>query len=385
MRILHVTDTYLPRLGGIELHVSDLAAGQQAAGQDVRVLTAEPLRTSAESAVPVTWMRGNLTGLGLSRPIRQAVSEHRPDVIHAHLSVGSPFAWAVLRAVRDIPVLASLHSLLPDSPGVVRAGLAVTGVPARRIVFSAVSGVAAGRLRAALPPGRSVEVLHNGIDAESWAVERVESPGFHILSVGRLAARKRPLVLVDVLAELAEQHPDLDWTATLVGDGAQRRSVNAAVRARGLAERISLPGALSRGDIRQLLARSDAFVAPALLESFGIAALEARCAGVPVVGMAAGGITELVTHEVDGLLARTDQDLARELARLATDPELAGVIRRNTQHPPSELTWPHVLAEHDRAYAACVAGAGARDPRSALVRPSGTRLMGTRSGGYPGP
>jgi glycosyltransferase involved in cell wall biosynthesis len=354
MRILHVTDTYLPRLGGIELHVSDLAAGQQAAGHEVRVLTPERQPSQAESAVPVTWTRGNVTGLGLARPIRAAISAHRPDIIHVHLSVGSPFAWAVLRAVRDIPVLASLHSLLPDSPSIVRSGMAIAGVPARRITFTAVSEVAAARLQAALPAGRSVAVLHNGIDADAWAVERVESSGFHILSVGRLAARKRPLVLVDVLADLAERHPDLDWTATLVGDGAQRRSVAAAVRARGLAERVALPGALSRGEIRELLARSDAFVAPALLESFGIAALEARCAGVPVVGMAASGITEFVTHEVDGLLARTDQDLPRELARLATDPELAGTIRRNTVHPPLEMTWKHVLAEHDRAYASCL-------------------------------
>ena len=368
MRVLHVTDTYLPRLGGIELHVSDLAAGQQSAGHQVRVLTREPgSGTAAASAVPVMRMRGNLTGLGLARPIRDAIAEHQPDVIHAHLSVGSPFAWAVLRAVTDVPVLASLHSLLPDAPSVVRVGLAVTRVPARHIAFSAVSRVAAARLQAALPSGCSVEVLHNGIDAEAWTVERVESPGFHVLSVGRLAARKRPLVLIDALAELAERHPELDWTATLVGDGAQRGSVAAAVRARGLAARVALPGALPRGDIRRLLARSDAFVAPALLESFGIAALEARCAGVPVVGMAASGVTEFLTHEVDGLLAQSDQDLSRELARLATDPMLAGALRRNTVNPPTEMTWSHVLAEHDRAYAACLAGAWARQPRSVLV------------------
>ena len=364
MRILHVTDTYRPRLGGIELHVSDLAAGQQAAGHEVRVLTREPQPATPGSAVPVTRMRGNVTGLGLARSIRHQVAHERPDLIHAHLSVGSPFAWAVLRAVRDVPVLASLHSLLPDSPGVVRAGLAVTRVPARHITFTAVSAVAAGRLRAALPEGQPVEVLHNGIDAAAWAGEPVETPGFHILSVGRLAARKRPLVLVDALAGFTERHPELEWTATLVGDGAQRGSVAAAVRARGLADRVSLPGALPRGDIRQLLACSDVFVAPALLESFGIAALEARCAGVPVVGMAASGITEFVTHEVDGLLARTDEDLSHELVRLATDPELVAALRRNAVHPPAEMTWPHVLAEHDRAYAACLA---AHRPRAALV------------------
>lgn len=361
MRIVHVTDTYLPRLGGIELHVSDLAAAQQTAGHQVRVLTPEPRLDAADGVVPVTRVRGNVTGLGLRRPIRDAFAGMRPDLVHVHLSVGSPFGWAVLRAVHDTALLASLHSLLPDSPALLRAGLAVTGVPARRITFTAVSTVAARRLETALPQSRAVGVLHNGVDPAAWTVERVDSPCFRVLCVGRLAARKRPLVLVESLAELAEEHPELDWTATLVGDGAQRERVAAAVRARALADRVSLPGALSRGEIRRLLARTDAFVAPALLESFGIAALEARCAGVPVVGMAASGITEFVTHEVDGLLATTDQDLPRQLGRLATDPDLAGRIRRTSLRPPTEMTWPTVLADHDRAYAACLEEATAHD------------------------
>ena len=358
MRILHVTDTYLPRLGGIELHVSDLAARQQASGHEVRVLTAE--RCPAAGPTPVTALHAGVTGLGHAREIRRVLSGLRPDVVHAHLSVGSPFAWAVLRAAVDTPTVVSLHSLLPGSPTVVRAGLAVTGVDTRRLALTAVSAAAARRLEAALPRGRSVAVLHNGIDTASWAVEHVDEPDFRVLAVGRLAARKRPLVLVDALAQLAQRHPDLGWTATIVGEGPQRRSVAAAIHAHGLEDRVRLAGALPRAEIRDLLARTDAFVAPAVLESFGIAALEARCAGVPVVGMAESGITEFVAHRVDGLLARTDRDLAHELARVATDPSLAGRLRRAAARAPAHLDWGHVLAEHEQTYAASRPGVPAR-------------------------
>ena len=354
MRILHVTDTYLPRLGGIELHVADLAARQQAAGHDVHVLTAE--RRRAPGPTPVTTIDGGRTGLGRSQEIRRVLSGFRPHVVHAHLSVGSPFAWAVLRAVVDTPTVVSLHSLLPDSPAVVRIGLAVTGVDTRRITMTAVSEVAARRLEAGLPRGRSVGVLHNGIDAAAWAVEHVDATAFRVLAVGRLAARKRPLVLVNALAQLAERHPDLEWSATIVGDGPQRRGVAAAIHAHGLDDRVLLAGALPRAAIRELLKRTDAFVAPAVLESFGIAALEARCAGVPVVGMAGSGITEFVGHEVDGLLARTDHDLVRELARVATEPLLAGRLRGAAARAPARLDWAHVLAEHEQVYSACRPG-----------------------------
>jgi glycosyltransferase involved in cell wall biosynthesis len=357
MRILQVTDTFLPRLGGIELHVSDLATRQQAAGHQVRVLTAEttaaPERddlgepTAGELAVDRVATR---FGLGLGAALRALVADFAPDVVHAHLTVGSPFTWAVLRNIRDVPTVGTLHSLLPDRPGLVRAGLRVTGVPADRIVFTAVSEAAAARLRPALRPGQPVLVLHNGIDPSAWEVAHRPTGRFDILAVGRLAPRKRPLVLVDALAAFASRAPDLAWSATLVGDGPQRGQVAQAIRAAGLEERVHLTGALSRAEIRELLGRADAFVAPATLESFGIAALEARCAGVPIIGMAASGVTEFVTHGVDGLLATSDTDLATCLERLVTEAGLVAAIRAHNTAARVPMAWDDVLESHVDLY-----------------------------------
>ena len=83
---------------------------------------------------------------------------------------------------------------------------------------------------------------------------------------------------------------------------------------------VELPGRLPRTEIRALYERADLFVAPATLESFGIAALEARCAGLPVLARTAGGIGEFVGARPDGLLAGSDGDLVRDLVRLAADP-----------------------------------------------------------------
>jgi glycosyltransferase involved in cell wall biosynthesis len=360
VRILHVTDTFLPRLGGIELHVADLAARQVAAGHEVLVLTGEQQTPVADDApaeragVEVARMRSSITGTGIAVSLGPVIAGFAPDVIHAHLSVGSPFTWAVLRNTAGTPVLASLHSLLPRLPRLIRAGLAATGIPTSRTTFTAVSDVAAERLRPALPAGEPVHVLHNGIDPGRWVVAHEPSDAFEILSVGRLAARKRPLVLVEALAELTAAVPDLAWRATLVGDGAQRAKVAAAVHAHGLADRVRLPGARDRSGIRRLLARADVFVAPATLESFGIAALEARCAGVPVLGMAASGVTEFVTDGTEGLLARDDADLARCLARLATDRGLLESIRRHNATTSVPMGWSSVLDDHDRLYATAV-------------------------------
>ena len=60
------------------------------------------------------------------------------------------------------------------------------------------------------------------------------------------------------------------------------------------------PGASPGQKIRELLQRCDVYLAPATLESFGIAALEARSAGLPVIGMAGGGISDFIEHGVEG-------------------------------------------------------------------------------------
>lgn len=358
MRILHVTDTFVPRVGGIELHVADLAARQRATGHEVLVLTGEAMLRAgtADVGVPVQRIELGIAGVGAGVAVGSVVAGFQPDVVHAHLTVGSPFTWAVLRSTRGVPTMASLHSLLPAAPRLVRAGIRIVGLPTGRMTFTAVSEVAAARLRAALPPGVRVGVLHNGIDPSAWQVPHVPTGEFSIVSVGRLAPRKRPLVLVEALARLHARLPGLAWRATIVGDGSQRRQVGRAVAAHDLEDRVSLLGAQTRAEIRQHLAAADVLVAPATLESFGIAALEARCAGVPIVGMAASGVSEFVTDGVDGLLARSDDDLTRRLARLASDPALTAAIRHHNTTVPVAMTWDRVLEEHDAVYRSVVEG-----------------------------
>lgn len=396
MRILHVTDTFLPRLGGIELHVADLAARQVMVGDQALVLTAErstcrdPAGNPQPTTVPVHRLRSGLTGIGRGSNIQAVIADLAPDLIHVHLTVGSPFAWAVLRQASGFPVVASMHSLLPDLPNLVRAAGRVARIPTEEITFTAVSQVAAARLLPALRPDQRIGVLHNGVDPDAWRVVHTPADTFEILVVGRLAARKRPLVMVDALDRLSSLAPGLDWRATFVGDGAQRAKVVAATRRYGLDGRVRIPGALARDDIKGLLGRADVLVAPATLESFGIAALEARCAGVPVIAMAGSGITEFVTDRVDGLLARTDDDLARCLHQLATDDSLADAIRRHNSTVPVRMGWDAVVRSHAEVYDATlfryanrsrmpptgrrVAGAqGPRRPRSTTITAHGHR------------
>jgi glycosyltransferase involved in cell wall biosynthesis len=113
---------------------------------------------------------------------------------------------------------------------------------------------------------------------------------------------------------------------------------------------VSLPGRLSPGDLRELYRDTDVYVVPSVLESFGIAALEARAAGLPVGGRAESGVAEFVEDGVDGLLATSDAALADAVTRLATDPDLRARIATHNRTVPPAVTWDEVVARTVIAY-----------------------------------
>jgi glycosyltransferase involved in cell wall biosynthesis len=92
-----------------------------------------------------------------------------------------------------------------------------------------------------------------------------------------------------------------------------------------------------RPGIIALHRRSDGFLGATRLESFGIATLEARCIGLPVIGLASSGLTEFVTDGLD------DGGLAADREWLAADREwLAGMTRHNREVAP-DFDWPDIV------------------------------------------
>jgi glycosyltransferase involved in cell wall biosynthesis len=232
--------------------------------------------------------------------------------------------------------------------------LGLRGTP---IAWSAVSEVAAMPVRHVLGRRAHVDVLPNAVDVGWWRDATPSSPAdgrrtVTVVSVGRLAVRKRPLHLIDMMARVRERvSAEVPIRLVLVGDGPQRRRVERRVRHLGMSDWVDLPGQLTRAEIREVLVDSDVYAAPATLESFGIAALEARSVGLPVVAKAQGGVGEFVANGTDGVLARTDQDLAEALALLIESLTLRTEIRTHNIAVAPALGWGEALSRADALYA----------------------------------
>jgi len=371
VKVALLSDCYLPRLGGIEVQVHDLAARLVERGHEVQVFTATAGdhgerhgATEVVDGITVHRMALRLPGDVPVNPLAPLTMRGRLegfDVAHVHMGVVSPFAVdsAFLTMRSGLPTAMTWHCMLDRFAPVVRALGVVQRWAGRGMAMSAVSGVAAAPLRRILGRSAQVAVLPNGIDVNAWRpARRTPADGtVRIVTAMRLAARKRPLPLLKVVRRARDLvSAEVPMQLEILGEGPDRAKAERFVVDHGMAGWVSLPGRVTRQELRSRYAAADVYISPGELESFGIAALEARTTGLPVLGRQGSGISEFVTDGVNGYLARDDEEMAQALARLVSQPQQrAAMTAHNLAHRPAQ-DWVSVAAvaeaEYERAISA---------------------------------
>lgn len=357
LRIALVADHFLPRLGGIEMQVSELARQLAAAGQDVTVVTTTPGEATFDG-LPI-WRLGNgkrqLFGHPASlQPLLNWKASLRTadfDVVHIHCSVVSPLAYATILWCQrwKIPHVATVHSSWRRTARVFRVLNGLFGFSAGSTCWTAVSRYVTNRVQQA--GFANAEVLPNGIHVADWQVEACNSDDPRVITVLRLHPEKRPQ---DLLRAIPTIDRLLTTTTppryTFVGDGPSRGSLSRLARRMKVADRVEFPGRLNGEQIRDLFGRSQVFVMPRRDEAFGIALLEARAAGLPAVAMQGCGAAEQITNGVDGLVAGTQQDLAEAVATLLSSASMRRQMSVAAQEAAREFDWSHVVPRHLEVY-----------------------------------
>lgn len=367
MKILHLTDHFPPALGGIETHVASLARRQAGRGDEVTVLTSGPATADGRherDSGPVTVLRAPSFVDGW------ALDFAAFDVVHAHVSVVAPFTapLAARAARRGAPTVVTVHSLWSGMGPVPAAAAGLCGLLRAPVQWTAVSRVAAEQLRRRLPGHPHVRVLPNAVDVPARRATPVgRSDGsVRLVSTMRIARRKRPLQLIRMFDAL-RRSVDVPVALTVVGDGPMGARLERHVHRAGLQDLVALTGRLAPADVARILVDADLYVAPAVLESFGLAALEARSVGLPVVGHSTSGLTDFVRSGVDGLLGGSDDEIVDRLRDLVLDGEQRWRISEHNRTVATGLTWPNTLRHHDATYALVCRRSGVR-PAAADLR-----------------
>jgi len=171
-------------------------------------------------------------------------------------------------------------------------------------------GVAAGRL----------SVVEPGTDRVLPPPRKREGE-VKLLAVGSVIPRKGYDVLVAALARLRH----LPWRLIIAGDRGRSPQTSRRLRAEiarlGLADRITLLGAVTSAELSPLYACTDLFVLPSRFEGYGMAYTEAIAHGVPVIGTTAGAVPQTVPADAGVLVAPDDVEaLTATLQRLIANP-----------------------------------------------------------------
>jgi glycosyltransferase involved in cell wall biosynthesis len=284
------------------------------------------------------------------------------------MGVVSPFAVDCARVANGmgLPTAMTWHCMLGSLEPVFRAARYVRRWASHGVAMSAVSAVAAAPLQRIVGVDSVVNVLSNGIDVDSWATPADQVPtrqpggAIRVVSAMRLAARKRPIPLLRIMVRVRALVPaETVISLEILGEGPDRARLERFIEAHEMGDWVRLRGRVTREEVRATYAAADIYVAPAPLESFGIAALEARTVGLPVVGRWGSGLEEFVKDGLNGYLAADDEAMAGCLVRLVIDDELRGSMASYNRSTPPEQSWDRILDGAEAEYRRAIALAGA--------------------------
>lgn len=308
---------------------------------DTRVRSLRRDRISAARLPPSAAFGAIRYAMRLRRRLRQL----HPDIVHTTSGKAHLYGGVAGRLAR-VPVVWHLHDriasdYLPQS-AVRLVRLASRLLPAAVVANSLTS-------RSLLP--RSVAsrttVAYPGLGPTTPTSPRLAHDGFCVGIVGRLSPWKGQHVLLDAFAAA---FPDGNATALVIGDalfgeteyadGLRRQATQL-----GVGDRVQFTGHVP--DPTPWYSRMDVLVhASTLPEPFGQVVVEGMAAGLPVIATNAGGPTEVITDEIDGLLVAPGNvgELAALLQRLAADAHLRDRLGRAAQRRARDFTLDRTAA-----------------------------------------
>lgn len=384
MKILYVNTLYPPDVaGGAELSLSMLAGGQRANGHEVLVATTTGGPAVIEEVVadvPVirlpldnyywpprpdprpdalrrlAWHARDIDNRSMAKALAGVVQRFDPDVISFHNLIGfSAAAWRVAKQF-DKPAVQVLHdyyNLCPKSQlfrndrhcetrcgecSVFRIGRAKASNQ-----VSAVVGASQAVLDMHLRRGLFAEVTARRVinNARNYAAapsrtypQRAKTFGF----IGTVGPWKGITQVLDAVQRL-DAEPGIEGIRFLVAGGGDEGYLS-ALRERYASDRIEFLGKVKPQDFFQ---RIDVSVVPSLWhDPLPGVVFESMIFGVPVIGARRGGIPEMVSHGVNGLLFEPDVagDLESCMRRLMAEPGLLDKYGECARHASAHYSNP---------------------------------------------
>lgn len=299
---------------------------------------------------------GALMYLGLRNLVKTIDKEFPFDLIHAHVALPDGHAAYCLKKGFPVPTVATIHG--QDFQSTLHKG------PARRkrlqeVLLGMDSVITVSTKLKNLvkdePYYPKIQVINNGIHIAEIDRAEVSRSGARdqmtILSVSNLKKTKGIDLNLQALASLVKTYPNL--TYRIVGDGEERKNLEALAESLDLGNHVFFLGKLPHREALQEMAQADIFCLPSWQEGFGVVYIEAMALGIPVIGVKGEGIEDVIDPGVNGLLVRPHEveDLAEALESLLESPDYARKLAvAGKATVLAGFTWEHNAARMIELY-----------------------------------
>ena len=280
------------------------------------------------------------------------IEEHgRPGIIQAHSSIWAGVAAAAIKKLTGIPYVLTEHRgrFVNNNP---QAGALFRDwhYPLIREAFGNADKIVTVS-RALNEKIASISSVH---EADIMTIPNLtdtsffqgkpatDSPGtFTFFSLAHLVPEKGMDTLIEAAAIL--KHDKTDFRVIIGGDGSERASLEQAVRDASIDPIVRFTGKLSKGEVRDWLLHSHAFVLPSHFEAFGVVLIEAMACGLPVIGTRSGGPEFIVGDETEMLVDPGDAFALAKAMRRMID-RIAGYDQAQITRYATERFNPEVVA-----------------------------------------
>lgn len=200
-----------------------------------------------------------------------------------------------------------------------------------------------------------VTTIHNA--SEQYRRNTTEYPAVRqeliVTFLGRVTFQKGPAYFVEAAHKVLQQRTDVRFV--LAGDGDLLGEVKDLATRLGIFYRFSFPGFVGEAEIQKLFDRSTIYVMPSVSEPFGITALEAISAAVPVIISRQAGVAEILENVIKIDYWDTTS-VANAILELLENPALADSLRAAAAQELEKFTWMGAAAKLALVYDSVVRG-----------------------------
>jgi len=297
----------------------------------------------------------------LASTMVDVITNNHLELLHVHYAIPHASAAYMAKKIlegegKEIPVITTLHGT-----DITLVGRDKTYAPV--VTFSinqsdAITAVSANlrdETYKNFPIRKNIEVIRNFVDVKRFrkkpidAFRKVIAPDNERIITHASNFRKLKRV-DDVIRIFAEINKHIKSKLLLVGDGPERPMAESMCREAGICDDVRFVG--RQEQIEEILAISDLFLLPSDYESFGLAALEAMAAGVPVISTNAGGLPEININGKTGFLSPVGnvKEMSSNAITLLQDDNVLEHFKKNAREQADKFDITNVVPQYEALY-----------------------------------